>query len=86
MCDYCDKDKLNILIESEKINGNLIGWNKEMLATELLDLIDDNSVVLEIRNGQGYIRLGNRMDMQCIDHEEKIKINYCPICGRKLCL
>ena len=53
------------------------------LKNEDIDEID-NSLCMEIRNGQGYLRLGNRDEMQCIDHSENIKINYCPFCGREL--
>lgn len=82
-CEYCEKGKLNTLIKSEKI-GNMIWWSVgHELKKECIDEVD-NSVVLEIRCGQGYLRLGDRSDMQCIDHDEKIKIFYCPVCGRKL--
>jgi hypothetical protein len=84
MCDYCNERELCLLIESEKLDDHLIGLDPTMLATTLLNFVDDNSVVINIRNGRGYIRLGDRDDMQCLDHEQKIEIYYCPMCGRKL--
>jgi len=32
----------------------------------------------------GYLRLGDSEDMNCIDHDDKIEIKYCMMCGRKL--
>ena len=84
MCDYCKENYLNLLIESTKIDDHLIGLDEAMLATTLFNFIDDNSVVIDIRSCGAYIRLGDRDDMQCLDHEEKIHINFCPMCGRKL--
>lgn len=83
MCDCCKEYDLNVLIESNKIDDHLIGINPEMLATRLLDYVDDNSVVIDVREAGAYLRLGNREDIQCLDHEEKIKISFCPMCGRK---
>lgn len=83
MCNYCNEDKLNTLIEKEEISSMFyfcLGHKIE--AEDIIKL--DNSVVLDIRNKQGYIRLGDREDMNCIDTEYKLKINYCPVCGRKL--
>ena len=84
-CGYCEVDKLNLLIESDKI-WNMIYFFAGKDKQPQMDDIDtvDNSVVLEVRNGQGYLRLGDRGEMQCIDHSEILKINYCPMCGRKL--
>lgn len=84
MCNYCNENCLNLLIESTKLDDHLIGLDPTMLATTLSNFVDDNSVVIDIRNCGGYIRLGDRDEMQCLDHEEKIRISFCPMCGRKL--
>jgi hypothetical protein len=34
-------------------------------------------------DSRGYIRLIEDGDRNCIDHNEKFKINYCPICGEE---
>jgi len=34
---------------------------------------------------RGYMRLVDLYDSQCLDHGAKIKINFCPMCGGKLC-
>ena len=74
MCKYCEENKINTLIED----------NKPEIAWDTYAGVEDNSVVLETRNGIGYLRLGDREDMECLGHGEKIKINFCPMCGRKL--
>lgn len=33
---------------------------------------------------RGYLRLADKEDCNCLDHGEKIKIIFCPICGRDL--
>jgi len=33
---------------------------------------------------RGYLRLSQDGDNQCLDHGEKIKINFCPVCGEWL--
>lgn len=82
MCEYCAESAFNTLIEADVTiyAENIFG--KVHLYDEPFD--EDMSVALDIRCGSGYIRLGDRTDMGCIDHGGKIKINYCPMCGRKL--
>lgn len=82
MCNYC-KEGLNTLIEDYKIS-NMIWWavsNGRKASKEDIDEID-NSVCLQTRNGYGYIRIGDRDDMQCLDSDKLIRINYCPMCGK----
>lgn len=83
MCDKCNPDKLNLLIESEKIANMIYLSIGQVLKRESIDE-QDNSLVLEIRNDIGYLRLGDRGDMQCLDHDCVLQINYCPMCGRKI--
>jgi Zn-finger nucleic acid-binding protein len=35
-------------------------------------------------DNRGYLRLVDLDDCSCLDHGEYIKINYCPMCGKKL--
>ena len=82
MCKYCDESAFNTIIESNYIEyaSNICG--KVCVWDQPYEI--DNSVVFEMRCGSGYIRLGDRSEMNCIDHEDKIKVNYCFYCGRKL--
>ena len=82
MCKHCEQGAFNTLIEKHiteyatNIWGNFHKWDEP--------IENDMSLVFEMRCGSGYLRLGDRSEMQCIDHGEKIKINFCPMCGRKL--
>jgi hypothetical protein len=60
---------------------------KQLLAKEVPDVCFGQIVgteELQVIIDRGYLRLGYKDDMQCMDHGEKRKINYCPECGRKL--
>ena len=78
MCDYCEKDK--VILKKEFISTTLIGWNKKMLATDLFGMEYDEGIFVD----RGYLRMVDLDDCNCLDHGEKVKINFCPMCGRKL--
>lgn len=83
MCKYCENG-LNTLIEDTKIS-NMIWWavsHDRRASKEDIDEVD-NSVCIQIRNEHGYIRIGDRSDMQCLDSDKLIRINFCPMCGRE---
>jgi len=82
LCKYCEDGAFNTLIESEYMEYVSNVFGKVYIRDNPEEI--DNSVVFEIRCGSGYIRLGDRGEMNCIDHEEKIQITYCPFCGRKI--
>ena len=85
MCKCCEDGAFTTLIESKKLDDHLVGehgWCKGLLAYELD--YGDYSVVFEMRNGHGYIRLGDRSDMNCLDTDKKFEIMNCLCCGRKL--
>ena len=67
MCNYYENN--SVLIEKEVADecfGELVGYKTV-------------SVVFDTR---GYLRLGDKEDMGCLDHDEKIEANYCFNCGR----
>lgn len=33
---------------------------------------------------RGHLRMVDDSEINCLDHGEKLKINYCPMCGRNL--
>lgn len=67
-CEYCDNSKQLIAREFPHVMYGEIVYDNEW----------------QIIVDRGYIRLCNTDDMQCLDHGEKIKIKYCPMCGKKL--
>ena len=59
---------------------------KKLIETEEADYIWEKFCGYEDRFvfvDRGYLRYTTD-DYSCLDHGEKIKINFCPMCGRKL--
>lgn len=81
MCKLCDGELVE-LIKNKDIDDSSIGWAKNQLATDLE--YEDNSVMFEVRCGSGWIRIGDRSDMGCLDHGEKFEVKYCMECGRMI--
>ena len=76
LCNYCEKEKP--LIEFEELDFH--GFCK---------LEDVKGINLHYRKewvfiDRGYLRKADPTDSECLDHSEKIKINFCPICGKDL--
>lgn len=69
MCDFCFKDKVLM-----RKNVPCVIWGK---------VLEEDDEILVIYDDRGYLRLGYD-DFSCLDHGEKFKINFCPMCGRKL--
>ena len=68
MCKYCNNKKQLLTMDIPDVFADFCTGEEE------LQLIID----------RGYLRLGRRDDMDCLDHGEKVKIKYCPMCGIKL--
>jgi hypothetical protein len=68
MCEFCNEEKQLL---ARNVPYEI--WGKLSGYEELQVIID-----------RGFLRLGYTDDMQCMEHGEKIKINYCPICGNKI--
>jgi len=69
MCD-CDK----VLIEEEF----------DVIKDYFGNKVEDTKEICVMYDNRGYIRLGDPSDMNCLDHGEKFKVNFCPICGEKV--
>lgn len=79
-CKYCDDSER--MIQKEVQNTNILWWGiGQEITEEALQCCDYNLIVFIDR---GYLRLANEDDCNCMDHGEKIKIEYCPMCGRKI--
>jgi hypothetical protein len=68
MCEYCQEDK------------QLIKTDVATAAFETFTGYEEMQIIID----RGYLRFGFTDDMQCMDHGEKIKINFCPMCGESL--
>lgn len=81
-CKYCEENAFNTIIEDTMLDTCFLFPNVKICINDLDEI--DNSVAIDCRGDSLYIRLGDRSEMACIDHSENFKINYCPMCGRKL--
>ena len=80
MCKHCEN--VSILLEKDEVISNLsFGWGDDETKINRSQCVDYTiAIVLD----RGYLRLVDKEDYGCLDHGEKIKINYCPMCGNKL--
>lgn len=80
-CKYCN-DTNHYLLSAEFIHMSIFSMLGESKITgnEALDHEESYSVHID----RGYLRLSQDDDDQCLDHGEKIKINFCPVCGEWL--
>lgn len=77
MCEYCQKEK--VIIEKEFIDGWMIGWGDCKITKENVEY--SNHIIFIDR---GFLRFALADDCQCMDHGQKIKIKFCPMCGVEL--
>jgi hypothetical protein len=78
-CKYCEKEQ--VIIEKETSNVNILYW---AIGTELnRKSLEATEYTLAIFIDRGYLRLVAKDDCNCLDHGEKVKLNYCPFCGEK---
>ena len=82
MCKFCEGIGCKTLIEDcRKVNPSF-DYDDNIKFSEAID--EDSSVTFEIINDDGYIRLVNRDDCNCLESGKYFKIKYCLECGRKL--
>lgn len=86
---YIKADKFKHIVDKYPINNQCVYCtdSKQLLTIEVPDITFDQYTgddEIQVIIDRGYLRLGYTDDMQCMDHGEKIKIHYCPMCGGKL--
>ena len=79
MCKYCENELSFISIDY--FNPALLHWIGDTKAGDIIGLEEKRIVFIDTR---GYLRLADPLDCGCLDHGEKIKIDFCPFCGRKI--
>lgn len=82
MCEFCDDSK-SLLIQDELISHQSWGWGNDEVKINLRDALE-LSYSLHVMVDRGYLRLIDPEDGDCMDHGERVKINFCPMCGRNL--
>jgi hypothetical protein len=78
MCQFCEEEKI-LLQEDEIVYNVSFGWGDvKIYRNQCVEY------TLSVFVDRGYLRLVDLEESGCLDHGEKIKINFCPICGCKL--
>ncbi len=78
-CEFCKEGQFT-LMSKEVIDDNILAPHSEVTLKQAGYTM--LSVFMEVRNGAGYLRMGDISESSCIDHGERIQLNYCPNCGR----
>jgi len=80
-CKYCD-DSGYFLLNNSFIDCTIFSMigEESITGNEALKHEETYSVHVD----RAYLRLTRDGDDQCLDNGEKIKINFCPVCGEWL--
>jgi hypothetical protein len=79
MCTFCENEQS--MLSRERILPLSWGFGYDDCK---ISLSETETITEHLYIDRGFLRLVNIEDSQCIESGEKIKINYCPICGNKL--
>jgi hypothetical protein len=83
MCKYCDGSNHFLLNDEFLVCEDILilagESNIDMTGNQLLKFKECVDVSID----RGYLRMVGE-DNSCIDHGERIKINFCPVCGEWL--
>jgi len=74
MCEYCEGNET--IIEKEFLDSWVLGWNDAPITNK-------NAMysTYKIFVDRGFLRFVPQDDTQCLDHGEKFRIKFCPMCG-----
>lgn len=73
MCEYCDCENNGYYVQKEELIYNMIPFGNKNLVLNVS--IDNDSLAYSLGSGDygfGYVLI------------DTVKINYCPMCGRRL--
>lgn len=86
MCKYCENEVDLLAAEVEELDDIFLTFaddRQQFTAGHIRTFYDINQV--RVFYDRGYLRLTKGEDVGCLDHsEDRIKINFCPICGNNL--
>lgn len=72
-CKYCNSSENVLLQDDFYVESDY--WE---------DSPKYNKINLLVTIDRGHLRLVDKYETNCLDGGEKIKVNYCPICGEKI--
>lgn len=81
-CKYCENDE--VMMKKDVIDPANWGWGYDDMVKLTLREAEKDPNKLGVFIDRGHLRLVFLHDCNCMDHGQKIKINYCPMCGRKM--
>ena len=81
MCLYCEM--VSCLLNEEVISDLSWVWARHEDDYKINES-EATKYTLGVFIDRGYLRLTDIDEAQCLDHGEKIKINFCPFCGKEL--
>jgi hypothetical protein len=76
-CDFCKEEARNIF-DFEMLQDWFGGFCGDAPITSENAVRENHAIFID----RGYLRLVDIAESQCMDHGEKVKINFCPFCGR----
>lgn len=87
MCKYCEEDVVLLKGNVEILSGlAFFGSNSDldkMYIKDVKQLLEEE--VIQVFYDRGHLRLTIGEDIGCLDHsEDRIKVNYCSMCGGKI--
>ena len=78
MCDFCENEKT--IFSGQFFDRFSWGWGGDTKVT-IAEAIEKKMGVFIDR---GFFRFADLDDCSCMDHGDRVKINFCPFCGDKL--
>jgi hypothetical protein len=81
MCKYCEEEE--VIFEFDSISKRSWGWGYDDTKINLSDALSDTDKY-QVFIDRGHLRLADSEDTQCLDHGHKIKISFCPFCGKAI--
>ena len=80
MCKYCENCE-TLTQKDELISPMSFGWGDDETK---INRSQCHEYSLAVFVDRGYLRLVDPEDCNCLDHDSKIRINFCPMCGASL--
>lgn len=66
------------------INPANFGWGYDDTVKLMLREAENDPITLGVFVDRGYLRMVGLHDCNCMDAGQKLKINFCPMCGDKI--
>ena len=82
MCEYCENDKTMLSFDS--ISPANWGWGYDDSVKLTLNEAEKDPDTKALFVDRGHLRVATIGDCDCLESGEKIKVNFCPMCGADL--